>query len=75
MLLKIQVFEDSGRWWAAGIGAAVFTHADTLDGLLAEIEREVGRQFREELEDGAAVEMLVLYEKTLRALPGSDCGS
>jgi hypothetical protein len=71
MLLKVQVFEDGGRWWAAGIGLSVFTSADTLDGLLPRLEQEVARHFQDELEDGAGVELLVLYEKTLRRNPQS----
>lgn len=75
MLLKVQVFQDGGRWWAAGLGPAAFAFAcaETLDALMAEIEREAWRHFREELDEGERIELLVLYEKTLRrAEPAAD---
>ena len=59
VVVKVEAYHDGEMWCARGLGADVFTQAETLDGLVANIREAVAVHFEGEAE---TPDVLVLSE-------------
>jgi hypothetical protein len=70
MLVKIEVYNDGEMWCARGIGKDIFTQAQTVDELYANIKEAVALHF----ENGARpveINILVVSEMKLNYAPAA----
>jgi hypothetical protein len=70
MLVKIEVYNDGERWCARGIGEDIFTQAQTVDELYANIKEAVALHF----ENGSRptdIDILIVSEMKLNHAPAA----
>jgi predicted RNase H-like HicB family nuclease len=70
MIVKIEAYNDGEFWCARGIGADIFTHAQTVDELYANIKEAVALHF----ENGSRpsdIDILVVSEMKLSHAPAA----
>jgi len=58
-MVKVEAYHDGEMWCARGIGADIFTQAETLDELIANIREAVALHFEDQPE---VPDVLVLSE-------------
>jgi len=62
MVVKVEVYNDGEQWCARGVGADIFTCADSLDDLVAEVRDAAACHYADELEAGKSISVLLLTE-------------
>ncbi len=68
MLVKIEVYNDGESWCARGIGEDIFTQAQTVDELYANIKEAVALHF----ENGSRpIDILIVSEMKLNHAPAA----
>jgi hypothetical protein len=70
MIVKIEVYNDGETWCARGIGEDIFTQAQTVDELYANIKEAVALHF----DDGSRltdIDILVVSEMKLNHAPAA----
>jgi hypothetical protein len=70
MLVKIEVYQDDDMWCARGIGEDIFTQAETVDELFANIREAVALHF-EGRESAGDIDILVVSELKLDHAPAA----
>ena len=62
MLLKFQAYRD-GRWWGArAVGHSIFTQGRTLDELYRNIKEAAHLHFKEKVEAGEKIEIMIMTD-------------
>lgn len=62
LLVKFEIYSDSGFWCGRGIGVDIFTEGRTLDELMDHIREAVELPFEEELARGESIRILTISE-------------
>ena len=62
MLVKFEIYSESGFWCGRGIGVDIFTQGKTLDELMENIREAVCLHFEEELGKGESIRILSISE-------------
>jgi len=62
MLVKFEIYSDSGYWCSRGIGVDIFTQGKTLDELMENIREAVMLHFEDELGRGENIRILSISE-------------
>lgn len=62
MLVKFEIYSDSGFWCGRGMGVDIFTQGKTLDELMDHIREAVELHFEEELTRGESIRILTISE-------------
>jgi len=62
MVVKVEVYNDGEQWCARGIGADIFTCAQSLDDLMGEIKEAAACHYAEQLQTGQPLNLLILTE-------------
>ena len=62
MLAKFELYHDGDSWCAKGIGIDIFTHSESLDKLVTNIQEAVEVHFEDEIHSGEKIKILTLSE-------------
>jgi hypothetical protein len=70
MLVKVEVYNDGESWCARGIGEDIFTQAQTVDELYANIKEAVALHF-ENGSKATDIDILIVSEMKLNHAPAA----
>jgi predicted RNase H-like HicB family nuclease len=62
MLVKFEIYNDGGYWYARGIGEDIFTQAKTFDERVTNLKEAVELHFEDSIERGEAVKIISISE-------------
>ncbi len=71
MIVKVEAYHDGEFWCARAIGASIFTQGKTLDQLVENVKEAVSLHFEELLDEGKALQILLLSETEVCGVPKS----